>query len=181
MTTRCTSTCSRSTSIYIVEKRFNLELVHRGHPSRTGKMLPPKLGLMSYVADAYLDGRSDTFCCKGFRSASTSCTRSPSTPPTRAAPRRRPRVSAGCTTSSRRRASATTARSTSVSPKPSRCGSTSDHRTVHRLRRTPRLKTPNGLRCRRCRSKSPGGYCRPHRSRRRGWCRRCCSPHVDRR
>ncbi|MDT5289965.1 MAG: glycerol-3-phosphate O-acyltransferase, partial [Mycobacterium sp.] len=27
--------------------------------SRTGKMLPPKLGLLAYVADAYLDGRSD--------------------------------------------------------------------------------------------------------------------------
>ena len=30
-----------------------------GTRSRTGKMLPPKLGLMSYVADAYLEGRSD--------------------------------------------------------------------------------------------------------------------------
>src|SRR6202044_2108217 len=27
--------------------------------SRTGKMLPPKLGLLSYVADAYLDGRAE--------------------------------------------------------------------------------------------------------------------------
>jgi glycerol-3-phosphate O-acyltransferase len=44
---------------YIVEKRFNLSWSIEGTRSRTGKMLPPKLGLLSYVADAYLDGRSD--------------------------------------------------------------------------------------------------------------------------
>ena len=43
---------------YIVEKRFNLSWSIEGTRSRTGKMLPPKLGLMSYVADAYLEGRS---------------------------------------------------------------------------------------------------------------------------
>jgi glycerol-3-phosphate O-acyltransferase len=44
---------------YVVEKRFNLSWSIEGTRSRTGKMLPPKLGLMSYVADAYLAGRSD--------------------------------------------------------------------------------------------------------------------------
>jgi glycerol-3-phosphate O-acyltransferase len=44
---------------YIVEKRFNLSWSIEGTRSRTGKMLPPKLGLISYVADAYLDGRSE--------------------------------------------------------------------------------------------------------------------------
>jgi glycerol-3-phosphate O-acyltransferase len=44
---------------YVVEKRFNLSWSIEGTRSRTGKMLPPKLGLLSYVADAYLDGRSD--------------------------------------------------------------------------------------------------------------------------
>ena len=44
---------------YIVEKRFNLNWALEGTRSRTGKMLPPKLGLLSYVADAYLDGRSE--------------------------------------------------------------------------------------------------------------------------
>jgi len=44
---------------YLAEKRFNLTWSIEGTRSRTGKMLPPKLGLMSYVADAYLDGRSD--------------------------------------------------------------------------------------------------------------------------
>ena len=44
---------------YIVEKRFNLTWSIEGTRSRTGKMLPPKLGLLSYVADAYLEGRAD--------------------------------------------------------------------------------------------------------------------------
>ncbi|OHV04229.1 glycerol-3-phosphate 1-O-acyltransferase [Mycobacterium talmoniae] len=44
---------------YVVEKRFNLSWSIEGTRSRTGKMLPPKLGLMSYVANAYLDGRAD--------------------------------------------------------------------------------------------------------------------------
>ena len=44
---------------YVVEKRFNLSWSIEGTRSRTGKMLPPKLGLLSYVADAYLDGRSE--------------------------------------------------------------------------------------------------------------------------
>ena len=44
---------------YIVEKRFNLSWSIEGTRSRTGKMLPPKLGLMCYVADAYLDGRAE--------------------------------------------------------------------------------------------------------------------------
>lgn len=44
---------------YLVEKRFNLSWSIEGTRSRTGKMLPPKLGLLGYVADAYLDGRSE--------------------------------------------------------------------------------------------------------------------------
>jgi glycerol-3-phosphate O-acyltransferase len=44
---------------YIVEKHFNLSWSIEGTRSRTGKMLPPKLGLLAYVADAYLDGRSE--------------------------------------------------------------------------------------------------------------------------
>ncbi|MCZ8378657.1 glycerol-3-phosphate 1-O-acyltransferase [Mycobacterium sp. CPCC 205372] len=44
---------------YVVEKRFNLSWSIEGTRSRTGKMLPPKLGLLSYVADAYLAGRTD--------------------------------------------------------------------------------------------------------------------------
>ncbi|QLL05919.1 glycerol-3-phosphate 1-O-acyltransferase [Mycobacterium vicinigordonae] len=50
---------------YIVEKRFNLSWSIEGTRSRTGKMLPPKLGLLSYVADAYLDGRSDDILLQG--------------------------------------------------------------------------------------------------------------------
>lgn len=44
---------------YVVEKRSNLGWSIEGTRSRTGKMLPPKLGLLAYVADAYLAGRSD--------------------------------------------------------------------------------------------------------------------------
>jgi glycerol-3-phosphate O-acyltransferase len=44
---------------YLVEKRFNLSWSIEGTRSRTGKMLPPKLGLLTYVADAYLEARSD--------------------------------------------------------------------------------------------------------------------------
>ena len=50
---------------YLVQKRFNLSWSIEGTRSRTGKMLPPKLGLMSYVADAYLDGRSDDILLQG--------------------------------------------------------------------------------------------------------------------
>ena len=50
---------------YVVEKRFNLSWSIEGTRSRTGKMLPPKLGLMSYVADAYLDGRNDDILLQG--------------------------------------------------------------------------------------------------------------------
>jgi glycerol-3-phosphate O-acyltransferase len=50
---------------YVVEKRFNLSWSIEGTRSRTGKMLPPKLGLMSYVADAYLEGRSDDILLQG--------------------------------------------------------------------------------------------------------------------
>ncbi|MBS1696037.1 MAG: glycerol-3-phosphate 1-O-acyltransferase [Actinobacteria bacterium] len=44
---------------YVVEKRFNLSWSIEGTRSRTGKMLSPKLGLLAYVADAYLAGRSE--------------------------------------------------------------------------------------------------------------------------
>lgn len=50
---------------YVVQKRFNLSWSIEGTRSRTGKMLPPKLGLMTYVADAYLDGRSDDILLQG--------------------------------------------------------------------------------------------------------------------
>jgi glycerol-3-phosphate O-acyltransferase len=50
---------------YVVQKRFNLSWSIEGTRSRTGKMLPPKLGLMTYVADAYLDGRSEDILLQG--------------------------------------------------------------------------------------------------------------------
>lgn len=44
---------------YLVERRANLSWSIEGTRSRTGKMLPPKLGLLHYAASAYLDGRTD--------------------------------------------------------------------------------------------------------------------------
>ena len=44
---------------YVLEKRFNLSWSIEGTRSRTGKQLPPRLGLLSYAADAYLQGRVD--------------------------------------------------------------------------------------------------------------------------
>ena len=89
-------------------------------------MLPPKLGLMSYVADAYLDGRSDDIL---LQPVSISFDQLHETAEYAAYARggeKTPEgLSAGCTTSSRPRASATTARSTSASPKRCRCASTS--------------------------------------------------------
>ena len=106
------------------------QLVDRGHP------LADRKDVAAQARTARLRRRrlprraaATTSCCSRCRSASTSCTRPPSTPRTPAAARRRPRACPGCTTSSRRRASATTARSTSASPKPCRCASTSVSRT----------------------------------------------------
>jgi glycerol-3-phosphate O-acyltransferase len=44
---------------YVLEKRFNLSWSIEGTRSRTGKMLPPRLGLLNYAASAYLEGRTD--------------------------------------------------------------------------------------------------------------------------
>ena len=44
---------------YVLEKRFNLSWSIEGTRSRTGKALPPRLGLLSYAADVYLSGRVD--------------------------------------------------------------------------------------------------------------------------
>ncbi|MET0728225.1 MAG: glycerol-3-phosphate 1-O-acyltransferase [Acidimicrobiales bacterium] len=44
---------------YLIEKRFSLQFYMEGGRSRTGKLLPPRMGLLAYVADAYRQGRSD--------------------------------------------------------------------------------------------------------------------------
>ncbi|MBR9910843.1 MAG: glycerol-3-phosphate 1-O-acyltransferase [Gammaproteobacteria bacterium] len=44
---------------YMVEKRFSLQWYIEGTRSRTGKSLPPKLGLLKYVVDAYREGRCE--------------------------------------------------------------------------------------------------------------------------
>jgi glycerol-3-phosphate O-acyltransferase len=44
---------------YLIEKRFSLEWYIEGGRSRSGKLLPPRFGLLAYVADAYRRGRAE--------------------------------------------------------------------------------------------------------------------------
>lgn len=44
---------------YLLERRVTVQWSIEGTRSRTGKMLPPKLGLLGYVVDAYREGRVD--------------------------------------------------------------------------------------------------------------------------
>ncbi|HEY3428327.1 MAG TPA: 1-acyl-sn-glycerol-3-phosphate acyltransferase, partial [Acidimicrobiia bacterium] len=44
---------------YLVENRFPLEWYLEGGRSRTGKLLPPRFGLLAYVVDSWRRGRSD--------------------------------------------------------------------------------------------------------------------------
>jgi len=49
----------RSYIDYLVEKRFPLEWYIEGGRSRSGKLLPPRFGMLAYVVDAYRRGRCD--------------------------------------------------------------------------------------------------------------------------
>jgi glycerol-3-phosphate O-acyltransferase len=44
---------------YLVEKRFPLEWYMEGGRSRSGKLMPPRLGLLSYVVDSLRRGKTD--------------------------------------------------------------------------------------------------------------------------
>jgi glycerol-3-phosphate O-acyltransferase len=44
---------------YLVENRFPLEWYLEGGRSRTGKLLPPRFGLLAYVVDSWRRGKSD--------------------------------------------------------------------------------------------------------------------------
>jgi glycerol-3-phosphate O-acyltransferase len=44
---------------YLVEKRFTFEWYIEGGRSRSGKLLPPRFGLLAYVVDAYARGKSE--------------------------------------------------------------------------------------------------------------------------
>jgi len=44
---------------YLVEKRFPLEWYMEGGRSRSGKLMPPRLGLLSYVVDSLRRGKAD--------------------------------------------------------------------------------------------------------------------------
>lgn len=47
---------------YLLEKRFPLEWYIEGGRSRSGKLLPPRFGMLAYVVDAYRRGKSDDVC-----------------------------------------------------------------------------------------------------------------------
>jgi len=44
---------------YLIDKRFSLEWYVEGGRSRSGKLLPPRFGLLAYVADAHRRGIAD--------------------------------------------------------------------------------------------------------------------------
>ncbi|MBW2244572.1 MAG: glycerol-3-phosphate 1-O-acyltransferase [Deltaproteobacteria bacterium] len=44
---------------YLIEKRFSLEWYIEGGRSRSGKLLPPRFGMLAYVVDAYRRGCSE--------------------------------------------------------------------------------------------------------------------------
>jgi glycerol-3-phosphate O-acyltransferase len=44
---------------YLVEKRFTLEWYIEGGRSRTGKLLPPRFGMLAYAVDAFRRGKAD--------------------------------------------------------------------------------------------------------------------------
>ncbi len=44
---------------YLVEKRFPLEWYIEGGRSRSGKLLPPRFGMLAYVVDSYRRGKSE--------------------------------------------------------------------------------------------------------------------------
>jgi glycerol-3-phosphate O-acyltransferase len=44
---------------YLVEKRFSLEWYIEGGRSRSGKLLPPRFGMLAYVVDAYRRARAE--------------------------------------------------------------------------------------------------------------------------
>src|SRR5207253_6849971 len=44
---------------YLIEKRFPLEWYIEGGRSRSGKLMPPRFGLLAYVVDAYRRGKSE--------------------------------------------------------------------------------------------------------------------------
>ncbi len=49
----------RSYIDYLIEKRFSLEWYIEGGRSRSGKLLPPRFGLLANVVDAYRRGKSE--------------------------------------------------------------------------------------------------------------------------
>ena len=138
---------------YLIEKRFSLEWYIEGGRSRSGKLLPPRFGLLAYVVDAYRRGKSeDVLPDPGRRSPTTRSRTSATTSPSSAAAPSSARASAGSSASCAGCAGAT---ATSTSASASRC------RWQRRSVRPSRGAEPHDRRAepRRCRSSPSRSRC----------------------
>jgi glycerol-3-phosphate O-acyltransferase len=61
---------------YLIEKRFTLEWYIEGTRSRSGKLMPPRFGLLAYVVDAYRRAKSEDVMLVPSRSSTTRSTTS---------------------------------------------------------------------------------------------------------
>ncbi len=127
------------------------ELVHEGTRSCTGKLLPPGLGLMSYGP---MSGRSDDILLQG---VSICLDQLHEITEYAAYARGAEKTPEGAgSLQLHQGAGGTQPRKIYVLlPEGPRCASTSAQ--LHGER--PRIRPRNGLRCRRCRSRWPGGFC----------------------
>ena len=92
---------------YLMRKRFNLEWYIEGGRSRTGKLRPPRYGLLAYLVEAFRERRRGRRPARaGVDRLRPAATRSGRWPPRSAARRRRRRASAGSSATPARRAAA---------------------------------------------------------------------------
>ena len=145
---------------YIVEKRFNLSWSIEGTRSRTGKMLPPKLGLMSYVADAYLDGRSEDILLQPVSISFDQLHETAEYAEYARGGEKTPEGIGWLYNFIKAQGERNYGKIYVRFPEAVSMRQYLGAAAAVRWRRT---RTPNGLRCRRCRSKSRGGSCRRHR------------------
>ncbi len=156
---------------YIVEKRFNLNWSIEGTRSRTGKMLPPKLGLLAYVADAYLDGRSDDIL---LQPVSISFDQLHETAEYAAYARGGEKTPEGLSWLYNFIKAQGERNYGKIYVRFPEAVSMREHLGEPGGDDGPRTRRPSAWRCRRWRSRWPGGSCASPRSTRPTWSRRCC-------
>ena len=134
-------------------------------------MLPPKLGLISYVADAYLDGRSDDIL---LQPVSISFDQLHETAEYAAYARGGEKTPEGAGWLYNFIKAQGERNYGKIYVRFPEAVSMRQYLGRAARARSPTTKPPNGLRCRRWRSRWRGGSCSPPRSTRPAWCRRCC-------